>query len=154
AARGTSSPRPFRRIVRSMEHTEILVAGGGVAGLAAAARLGADGREVMLVDPAPAELPPDGGDLRTTAFLGPAIDTLDRAGAWGPMEATAAPLRTMRIVDAGGRVRRPRATADFTGTETGRGLFGWNVTNRAARAALIDRLRAMPNVRLRHGAAV
>ncbi|HET7410730.1 MAG TPA: FAD-dependent monooxygenase [Paracoccaceae bacterium] len=136
-----------------MEHTDILVAGGGIAGLAAAARLGTDGRKVLLVDPAPAE-PVGGGDLRTTAFLRPAIDTLTRAGAWDAMEAVGAPLRTMRIVDAGGRMRRPRATADFTGAETGHGLFGWNVPNRAARRALIDRLGAMPNVALHHGAAV
>jgi 2-octaprenyl-6-methoxyphenol hydroxylase len=70
------------------------------------------------------------------------------------MEAAGAALRTMRIVDAGGRVRRPRATADFTGAETGHGLFGWNVPNRAARLALLDRLAAMPNARLRQGAAV
>ena len=136
-----------------MEHAEVLVAGGGIAGLAAAARLGAEGRGVLLVDPGPAE-PPGEGDLRTTAFLQPAIATLTRAGAWAAMETVGAPLRTMRIVDAGGRVRRPRATADFTGAETGHGLFGWNVPNRAARRALLDRLAAMPNVRLRHGLAV
>lgn len=136
-----------------MEHVEILVAGGGIAGLAAAARLAADGREVMLVDPAPAD-PAGPGDLRTTALLRPAIATLERAGAWEAMAAAGAALRTMRLVDAGGRQRRPRVTADFTGSETGHGHFGWNVPNRVARRALIDRLRAMPNVRLRHGAGV
>lgn len=136
-----------------MEHTDILVAGGGIAGLSAAARIGAEGRQVVLVDPGPAEAV-GGGDLRTTAFLQPSIDTLDRAGAWAAMQEAGAPLRVMRIVDAGGRVRRPRATADFTGEETGSGLFGYNVPNIAARHALLDRLTSMPNVRLRHGAAV
>jgi 2-octaprenyl-6-methoxyphenol hydroxylase len=136
-----------------MEQTDILVAGGGIAGLSAAARLGAEGRSVVLVDPAPAEAG-EGQDLRTTAFLQPAAATLTRAGAWAAMQAAGAELRTMRIVDAGGRVRRPRTTADFTGAETGHGLFGWNVPNRAARRALLDRLAEMPNVRLRQGAAV
>jgi 2-octaprenyl-6-methoxyphenol hydroxylase len=138
-----------------MQSTDILVAGGGIAGLSAAARLGADGREVVLVDSAPPETGSDGGgDLRTTAFLQPSVATLGRAGAWAEMQASGAPLRTMRIVDAGGRVRRPRATADFGGDETGHGLFGWNVPNRAARRALVARLQAMPNVRLRQGVAV
>lgn len=140
-----------------MEHTDILVAGGGIAGLAAAARLAAEGRSVTLVDPAPAPGPAEaagGGDLRTTAFLQPAIATLTRAGAWEAMQADGAPLRTMRIVDAGGRVRRPRGRADFTGAETGQGLFGWNVPNRVARRALLARLGALPGVRLRHGTAV
>ena len=152
-----------------MESTEILVAGGGIAGLSAAARLGADGRSVVLVDPAPPAAPGadgGGGDLRTTAFLQPSIATLNRAGAWQAMQAAGAALRVMRIVDAGGRVRRPRATADFTadstadppadfpGAATGHGLFGWNVPNRAARRALLDRLAAMPNVHLRQGTSV
>ncbi len=136
-----------------MEHTDILVAGGGIAGLSAAVRLGVDGRGVTLVDPAPAEAGA-GHDLRTTAFLQPAIATLTLAGAWAAMQAAGAELRTMRIVDAGGRVHRPRATADFTGAETGHGLFGWNVPNRAARRALLERLAQMPNVRLRQGTAV
>lgn len=135
-----------------MDETDILVAGGGIAGLAAAARLGADGWRVVLVDPAPAGA--EGADLRTTAFLQPSVATLTRAGAWEAMAAHGAALRTMRIVDAGGRIRRPRATADFTGAETGHGVFGWNVPNRAARRALLDRLAAMPHVDLRHGTAV
>ncbi len=133
-----------------MERNDILVAGGGIAGLAAAARLGVGGRRVVLVDPAPPDAA-GGGDLRTTAFLQPAIATLTRAGAWEAMQGDGAPLRVMRIVDAGGRVRRPRATADFAGDETGHGLFGWNVPNRAARRALLGRLDKMPNVTLKRG---
>lgn len=136
-----------------MEHTDILIAGGGLAGLAAAARFASDGRSVTLADAAPARTEGP-GDLRTTAFLQPAIATLRRAGAWEAMQAAGAPLRTMRIIDAGGRVRRPRASADFTGAETGHGLFGWNVPNRAARHALLERLAGLPGVTLRHGAAV
>ncbi|MEL6998425.1 MAG: NAD(P)-binding protein, partial [Pseudomonadota bacterium] len=36
-----------------MTETDILIGGGGIAGLSAAARLGADGHRVVLVDPAP-----------------------------------------------------------------------------------------------------
>ncbi|HLS18994.1 MAG TPA: FAD-dependent monooxygenase [Paracoccaceae bacterium] len=137
-----------------MEQVEILIAGGGVAGLAAAARLGADGHEVMVVDPAPAVLPETRADLRTAALLQPAIRTLERAGAWERVKASGAPIRSMRLIDAGGRERRPRVTADFTGYEAGHEFFGWNIPNRAARETLLAHLGSMPNVLLCHGMAV
>src|SRR5690625_2141336 len=156
---GEPLPRRLRRsrfppIVTRMEQVEILIAGGGVAGLAAAARLGADGHEVMVVDPAPAVLPETRADLRTAALLQPAIRTLERAGAWERVKASGAPIRSMRLIDAGGRERRPRVTADFTGYEAGHEFFGWNIPNRAARETLLAHLGSMPNVLLCHGMAV
>ena len=133
--------------------TDILVAGGGLAGLAAAVRLAASGRDITVVDPAPAEAGL-GDDRRTTALLRPAIETLERAGAWAGMAATAAPLWTMRLIDAGGVERRPRETADFTAVEMQDQPFGWNVTNSAAKAALLDRAGELPNVRFERGVAV
>ena len=136
-----------------MEQTDILIAGGGIAGLSAAARLGAEGYSVALVDPS--SLAQSGsGDLRTTAFLQPAISTLTTAGAWPAMRAHGAELRVMRIVDAGGVERAPRETVDFDGTETGSSCFGWNVPNAAARAALLATIENMPNVRLHPNSSV
>jgi len=132
--------------------TDILVAGGGIAGLAATARLAAEGFDVVCVDPAPAGS--TGADRRTTAFLQPAIATLERAGAWAGMEAVAAPLWTMRLVDAGGVAREVRETADFEARETMDRPFGWNVPNTAIRAALLSRLAALPGVRLLNGQMV
>jgi 2-octaprenyl-6-methoxyphenol hydroxylase len=126
--------------------TDILVAGGGIAGLAATARLAAEGFAVVCVDPAPAGAP--GADQRTTAFLQPAIATLERAGAWAGMEAVAAPLWTMRLIDAGGVARAVRETANFEARETMDRPFGWNVPNIAIRQALLDRLSALPGARL------
>ena len=133
--------------------TDILVAGGGLAGLAAAARLGVAGQRVTVVDPAPAETGP-GDDRRTTAILAPAAETLARAGAWDAMAAGAAPLWTMRLIDAGGVERRPRETADFEAREMQDRPFGWNVANRPARAALLGRVAEMEGVRLERGTAV
>lgn len=136
-----------------MEETDILIGGGGIAGLAAAARLGADGWHVTVVDPQPAGTVAT-GDLRTTAFLQKAVATLTHAGVWDAMATGAAPLRVMRIVDAGGQERAPRETADFEGPEAGYDVFGWNVSNRAARAALLDRLARTDNVSLIQGESV
>ncbi|MEM7506175.1 MAG: FAD-dependent oxidoreductase [Pseudomonadota bacterium] len=134
-----------------MIETEILVAGGGIAGMSAAARLASLGREVTLVDPAPA----GGGtpDLRTTAFLQPAIETLEHSGAWAGMAGDAAPLKTMRLVDAGGRERVVRKTADFNSAEVIDRPFGFNVANAAIRAALTARLDEA-GVRYLHQVAV
>lgn len=136
-----------------MERTDIVIAGGGIAGLSAAARLGTDGWKVILVDPAPQQ-GPGTPDQRTTAYLQPSIDTLTRAGAWAGLENAGAELRVMRIVDAGGVERAPRTTADFDGAETKAGRFGWNVPNARARDALLDRLAQLPNVTLRFGTRV
>ena len=132
--------------------TDVLVAGGGIAGLAATARLAAAGLRVVCVDPMPIEAV--GDDLRTTAFLRPAAETLREAGAWEAMGAEAAELRLMRIVDAGGRERRVRDIADFEAAEMEEPAFGWNVPNAAARAALVDAIDRAEGARLISGARV
>ncbi|HHY03058.1 MAG TPA: FAD-binding protein, partial [Paracoccus sp.] len=90
--------------------TDVLVSGGGVAGLTAAAAFGAAGLRVICVDPAPpvTEESGAGADLRTTAFLQPSIALLRRIGLWERLQPHAAPLQVMRIVDAGGAEPQPR----------------------------------------------
>lgn len=129
-----------------MIETDILVAGGGLAGLAAAARFAAEGFSVVVADraaPPPTDAARAGADLRTTALLHPAIETLRRAGAWQGMGEAAEALWVMRIVDAGGRENRARQKADFEAAEMGDRPFGFNIPNTAARAALMDRLAAL-----------
>ena len=126
--------------------TDILVAGGGIAGLTATARLAAAGFGVICVDPAPATA--QGADHRTTAFLAPAIATLEKAGAWAAMATGAAALSTMRLIDAGGQAREVRETASFEAGEMMDRPFGWNVSNIAIRRALLSRLAELPGVRL------
>jgi 2-octaprenyl-6-methoxyphenol hydroxylase len=136
-----------------MIETDILIAGGGIAGMSAAARFAADGHKVMIVDPAPADIG-EGTDLRTTAFLQPGIETLKKAGVWDAIKPTGAELRVMRIVDAGGNEMTPRETADFDGAETTQGFFGWNVSNKAARVSLMAKLETLSNVDFRFSTTV
>ncbi|MEM8791197.1 MAG: FAD-dependent monooxygenase [Pseudomonadota bacterium] len=119
-----------------MEETDILIAGGGIAGMTAACRLASAGHRVALVAPPV----PDGPDLRTTAILQPGIDTLTRAGAWAGMAGAASALNVMRLVDAGGVERRPRENADFRAGEVSDRPFGMNVPNTAIRPALEARI--------------
>ncbi|WP_308915206.1 FAD-dependent oxidoreductase [Jannaschia sp. LMIT008] len=124
--------------------TDIVVVGGGPAGLAAACALGAEGIAVTLLDPGPGTVPED--DNRTAAILQPGRDLLDRAGAWDGMATDATPLCVMRMVDARAD---PPVTRDFASGDVTDGPFGWNVANAAIRRALLDRAAALDTVDLR-----
>ncbi len=74
---------------------DILISGGGIAGLTAAAAFGTAGFSVQCVDPTPPVTERDaaGADMRTTAFLQPARALLEEAGLWQRLDAHAAPLQ-------------------------------------------------------------
>jgi 2-octaprenyl-6-methoxyphenol hydroxylase len=135
---------------------DVLVAGGGVAGLTAAAAFATAGFTVACVDPVPpvTSAGAEGSDLRSTAFLQPAIDLLDRAGLWARLAPHAAPLRVMRIVDAGGPDGAIRETADFEARELGADAFGWNLPNWLLRREMLARLEELPGATLRMGLRV
>ena len=65
------------------EAVDVLVAGGGVAGLAATAAFAAAGFRTVCVDPAPpvTEAGAEGADLRATAFLAPSVALLAASAA-------------------------------------------------------------------------
>ena len=132
---------------------DILVSGGGVAGLTAAAVFGSAGFSVLCVDPAApiTERDAQGSDLRTTAFLQPAQALLDFAGLWQRLAPHAAELQIMRIVDAGGETPEPRLTRDFNAADISDKPFGWNLPNWLLRREMVARLAELPNVEFRPG---
>ncbi|MCV6823877.1 MULTISPECIES: UbiH/UbiF family hydroxylase [Halocynthiibacter] len=139
----------------SRHSTDILISGGGIAGLTAAASFGAAGFSVVCVDPAPpvTEQADPKSDLRTTAFLQPARQTLMDAGLWERLADYAAPLQIMRIVDAGGETPEPRIIKDFDAAEISDLPFGWNLPNWLLRREILAQLETMPNVTFRAGVA-
>jgi 2-octaprenyl-6-methoxyphenol hydroxylase len=127
--------------VNGSDTSTILVAGTGPAGLAAALALGELGREVVLVGP-----PPSSDDRRTTALMRPAVTLLERFGIGNALEEIAAPLVTMRIVDATKRlIRSPTVT--FRAAEIGEESFGLNIPNAGLNAALAEAVRERANIR-------
>jgi 2-octaprenyl-6-methoxyphenol hydroxylase len=132
---------------------DILISGGGIAGLTAAAAFGASGFNVICVDPAPpvTERDVQGSDLRTTAFLQPAQELLQRCGLWQKLDPHAAPLQIMRIVDAGGDVPEPRVVKDFNASDISEKPFGWNLPNWLLRREMLNRLAELDNVDFRPG---
>ncbi|MDZ4139879.1 MAG: UbiH/UbiF family hydroxylase [Erythrobacter sp.] len=135
--------------------TDILISGGGVAGLTAAAAFGSAGFSVICVDPAAPVTTAEaaGADLRTTAFLQPSIPVLQAAGLWTRLEPFAAPLQIMRIIDAGGPTAEPRIIKDFDAADISDQPFGWNLPNWLLRREMVARLAELPNVSFRPGIA-
>lgn len=137
------------------ETTDILISGGGVAGLAAACAFGTAGFHVTCVEPNPPVTAgeAEGSDLRTTAFLHPSIPVLEKAGLWARLEPHAAALQVMRIVDAGGEMAEPRVIKDFDAADLSDKPFGWNLPNWLLRREMLARIAELPNVTFLPGVA-
>lgn len=135
--------------------TDILISGGGVAGLTAACAFGSAGFRVICVDPAPpvTDAEAEGADLRTTAFLHPSVPVLEKAGLWQRLLPHAAALQIMRIVDAGGAEPEPRVIKDFDAADLSDLPFGWNLPNWLLRREMVARIAELPNVTFRPGVA-
>lgn len=132
---------------------DVLVSGGGIAGLIAAAAFGAAGHTVLCVDPAPpvTEEGAQGSDLRSTAFLNPSVPVLAAAGLWDQLAPHATPLQIMRIIDAGGDQPQARLVRDFDAAEISDQPFGWNLPNWLLKREISGRLASLQNVRFRPG---
>ena len=129
---------------------DILIAGGGVAGLSAACVFAAAGFETICVDPVPpiTNATQKGADLRSTAFLLPSVDLLAESGLWANLAPHAAPLATMRIIDAGGEAGVIREQADFAAADLGLAAFGYNLPNTLLREKMVTFLERFSNFHL------
>ena len=128
-------------------NVEVVVVGGGPAGLTAAIALAGAGIETALI----ARKPP--ADHRTSALLAGSVAALETLGVWDACAGQAAPLRTLRIVDATSRlIRAPEVR--FTADEIGLDAFGQNIENRHLVAALDSRAAAVESLIRIEGEAV
>jgi 2-octaprenyl-6-methoxyphenol hydroxylase len=109
---------------------DIAVVGAGPVGLAAALLLNRLGYRVALIAPRRLQ-----ADERTSALLAGSIALLDRIGVWPGLQDTAAPLRTLRLVDATDRLIRAPEVA-FDASEIGLDAFGYNIPNVALLSCL------------------
>lgn len=130
--------------------TDILVAGGGVAGLCATAAFAAQGFSTLCVDPVPPITDENaaGADLRSTAFLLPSVELLKQSGLWQRLAPYAAPLRIMRIVDSGGTEHGIREQANFDAYDIDREAFGYNLPNWLLRREMVAHVAELANATL------
>ncbi|GLQ57642.1 FAD-dependent monooxygenase [Devosia nitrariae] len=101
---------------------DVIVVGGGLAGLAAAIAVAQAGLETLHVAPA---APPD---RRTSALMMPSVDYLRSAGLIDDPAELGHPLTQIRIIDATSRLVRAPETL-FDAREAGLTAFGWNFAN-------------------------
>jgi 2-octaprenyl-6-methoxyphenol hydroxylase len=119
-----------------MSSPQVVVVGGGLAGIAAAIAASRAGLETLHLAP---KGPPD---RRTSALMLPSVEYLQSAGLIGEPAALGNPLTQIRIIDATSRLIRAPETL-FDAAEAGLSAFGWNFPNvrllesfEAARAGL------------------
>ncbi|HLH94588.1 MAG TPA: UbiH/UbiF family hydroxylase [Xanthobacteraceae bacterium] len=117
---------------------EVVIVGGGPAGLTAAIALAGAGVQVALIAKSAGA-----ADNRTTALLASSVTALDVLGVWPHCRAQAAPLRVLRIIDDTGRLLRA-PEVHFSADEIGLDAFGQNIENRFLVAALEARARMLP----------
>jgi 2-octaprenyl-6-methoxyphenol hydroxylase len=128
--------------------SDILVAGAGLAGLAAALGFARAGFDVVLSGAGERA-----GRGRTVALLDGSVAFLASLGVWTPFQAEAAPLRSLRLIDDTGALFPPRPV-EFHAAEIGLNAFGWNIENdRMAEALAAEVARAPGLERVASGVA-
>lgn len=129
----------------SLSYVDVMIAGGGVVGLALAQRLAQLGLSVGVVERGAWPRAVDAKDwLRVSALNRASTALLTDLGVWTALPAgTFAPLRGMQVRDAlgGGRLQ-------FDGAEQPAGLLGHMVHNNALRWALLQAVNSHPQVTL------
>jgi 2-octaprenyl-6-methoxyphenol hydroxylase len=126
---------------RAMPRRDVAVVGAGPVGLAAALALAHVGADVVLIGPVPPKLDAGPQDTRTAALLASSVDLLKALGVWQAVAPHAAPLKTMRIVDASQSLFRSPEIV-FEAAELGLEAFGYNIPNAVLVEALYARAKA------------
>ncbi|MEM9278143.1 MAG: FAD-dependent monooxygenase [Pseudomonadota bacterium] len=119
---------------------DILVCGGGLAGLTAAFTLAEAGNSVCICASGS-----NVQDKRTTALLSHSVEFFRRMGIWEHVADKAHPLKIMRLVDGTNRLFRIQQ-ADFRSSDIDLDAFGYNVRNRDVLVLLNEKIAAHPSI--------
>ena len=131
-------------MARIATHSEVLIIGGGLAGLTLAGVLGEAGVETVIIDrDAPVTHLNDNYDGRTTAISYASHKVLQSAGVWEKILKDGEPILDIRVADGNAPL-----FLHFATDEDGNGEpFGWIVKNRLLRKYLYENLTRLTSVR-------
>ncbi len=126
--------------------TEVVVLGGGLAGLSMAAALATAGVPVVCIDrDSPDHHAADGFDIRTTAIAYASMKVLEGAGVWQHMEQHAGPILDIRVADQFSPLFVHYDHTDVT-VDGKNQPFGWILDNKDMRRALFARAAELPGL--------
>jgi len=127
--------------------TEVVVLGGGLAGLTMAAALATAGVPVVCIDRDSPDLHRrDDFDIRTTAIAYASMKVLEGAGVWRHMADDAGPILDIRVADQFSPlfVHYDHREVTLDGKNQ---PFGWILDNKDMRRALFARVAELPGLR-------
>jgi 2-octaprenyl-6-methoxyphenol hydroxylase len=138
------------------QKVDVLISGGGIAGMITAAAFGAAGFQTLMIDPMPPVTVGDAAssDRRSTAFLRTSRELFKKIGIWDALEPFSTPLEGLRIVDTVldeasqqpvVRTERQFEGSDIKGNTGENEPFGWNFLNWQMRREL---MRILPDIAL------
>ena len=126
--------------------TDVVVLGGGLAGLSMAAALATAGVPVVCIDrDSPDRQGEDGFDIRTTAVAYASRKVLEGAGVWKHMEPDAGPILDIRVADQFSPLFVHYDHKDLTWDGKNQ-PFGWILDNKDMRRALFARAAELPGL--------
>ncbi|MBP2297563.1 UbiH/UbiF/VisC/COQ6 family ubiquinone biosynthesis hydroxylase [Azospirillum picis] len=126
--------------------TEVVVLGGGLAGLTMAAALATAGVPVVCIDrDSPERMGGQGFDIRTTAISYASMKVLEGAGVWPHMADKAGPMLDIRIADQFSPLFIHYDHTELA-MEGKHQPFGWILDNKDIRHALFTRAAELPGL--------
>jgi len=121
---------------------DVIIVGGGLAGLSLSTLLAAQGAQVMCLDREPVQKQLAATfDGRTTAVSWASQKILAAAGVWEAMAPQACPIDTIQILDGNSPV-----LLTFDKEEVQGRTFGWIMENQFMRAQLLEKAIALKGV--------
>jgi 2-octaprenyl-6-methoxyphenol hydroxylase len=131
------------------DDAELVIAGAGLTGMLLGLACAGAGLEVALVDPQdPAAMLDQGFDGRTSAIAYGSRLVFDGIALWPDIAAEVEPIREIRVADDESPLFLHYDSRDLGPGPKGDTPLGYIVENRVLRRALLERARALPNLKL------
>ena len=143
----TESEKPAAKATGDMR-TEVLILGGGMAGMTLANALAGAGVATIVIDSAPQEsLLDDRYDGRASAIAHGSAQVFRGIGLWPFLEADAGPILDIRVADGTVEGGPSALFLHYDHSEVGDLPFGYMIENRATRRALFEQAETLPALR-------